>query len=159
MAGERKKYRCILFVILTVAWMTVIFLFSAQNADESSSTSGRIGRLIGHVLVSGFDDMSATEQAEFIEMVEYPVRKTAHATEYAILVVLIFNATGILSDKIRYIAAWGGAVVYAFTDEIHQLFVAGRSGQFTDVCIDALGALVAVVLCWIIGRRKHVQKL
>ncbi|UYJ41604.1 MAG: VanZ family protein [Lachnospiraceae bacterium] len=36
--------------------------------------------------------------------------------------------------------SWMIAVLYACTDEYHQLFVPGRSGQLRDVMIDAVGA-------------------
>ena len=42
--------------------------------------------------------------------------------------------------------AVGATAVYAATDEIHQLFVAGRSGRFSDVCIDSAGALAGVLV-------------
>ena len=46
--------------------------------------------------------------------------------------------------------------LYACSDEIHQLFVPGRSGMFTDVLIDTGGAvtgmLVSMLLMFIIGK-------
>ena len=36
------------------------------------------------------------------------------------------------------------------TDEIHQLFVPGRSGQITDVILDSCGGLIGAVLSAII---------
>ena len=53
---------------------------------------------------------------------------------------------------------WAIAAAYAATDEFHQLFVPGRSGQLSDVILDSAGALAGVaaftVLCWLINRRK-----
>lgn len=53
---------------------------------------------------------------------------------------------------------WFIAALYAASDEIHQLFVPGRSGQLSDVILDSAGALAGVaaftVLCWLINRRK-----
>lgn len=53
---------------------------------------------------------------------------------------------------------WLIAALYAASDEIHQLFVPGRSGQLSDVILDSAGALAGVaaftVLCWLINRRK-----
>ena len=58
----------------------------------------------------------------------------------------------------RYIAAWFFAVAYAATDEIHQLFVPDRSGNGFDVCVDATGALLALVVVWGIPRIVQVCK-
>ena len=44
------------------------------------------------------------------------------------------------------ISAVAVAVLYAATDEIHQLFVPGRAGRFSDVCIDTLGAVIWLLL-------------
>ena len=42
-------------------------------------------------------------------------------------------------------AAWTG-ILYAASDEFHQLFVPGRSGQITDVLIDSGGLLAGILL-------------
>ena len=69
------------------------------------------------------------------------LRKGAHMTEYAILAVLVLRAVG------AYRWAFGLAVAYACTDEVHQLFVRGRHGSPVDVGIDAVGALVGLAVC------------
>jgi VanZ family protein len=71
------------------------------------------------------------------------LRKGAHMTVFAILAVLLARATGG--------AAWafGLALAYAASDEVHQLFVRGRHGSPVDVAIDAVGiAIGLVVLAW-----------
>jgi VanZ family protein len=67
---------------------------------------------------------------------DYALRKGAHMTEYAILAGLLVRATG------SYAWAFGLAVAYAATDELHQTFVRGRHGSPIDVGIDAVGALI-----------------
>lgn len=44
------------------------------------------------------------------------------------------------------------AVIYAATDEIHQLFVSGRSGRITDVLIDGCGAVAGTLIILLISR-------
>ena len=54
--------------------------------------------------------------------IDYPVRKTAHATEYAILAGCVLGA--VTPGFIRWkngLTAICTAVIYAATDEIHQL--------------------------------------
>ena len=36
-------------------------------------------------------------------------------------------------------------ILYASTDEFHQLFVPGREGTFRDVLIDTSGAIIAII--------------
>ena len=41
---------------------------------------------------------------------------------------------------------WCIASAYAATDEIHQLFVPGRSGQVSDVLLDSAGVLAGLLV-------------
>src|SRR5581483_1961537 len=68
------------------------------------------------------------------------LRKLAHATEYAILGLLLLRALG------RGWLAVAVGVLYAGSDELHQHFVAGRHASAVDVTIDAAGLLVGVYL-------------
>ena len=54
---------------------------------------------------------------------------------------------------------WGIATAYAVTDEFHQLFVPGRSGQMTDVMIDSGGALVGLLALHVIRMFIENRKL
>ena len=40
------------------------------------------------------------------------------------------------------------SVAYATSDEVHQMFVPGRSAQWTDLLADAIGICVGTSLCW-----------
>ena len=54
------------------------------------------------------------------------------------------------------ILAWLLTTFYASTDEVHQMFVAGRAGMVTDVLLDSTGALTGVLLCWLLFfRTRH----
>lgn len=138
---------------LVLLLMVLIFLFSAQPGESSDSTSLSVGGLVGQIFIPGFSEWTPEEQFAFAEQINHPVRKLAHATEYAalgFLMTAMFGAYG-LSGWRRFSTSWGGAALYACTDEFHQLFVPGRSGQFKDVLIDSSGALVGVLLCLLAG--------
>ena len=83
--NKRKR----LFLVLAIIWMIMIFGFSSRDGDLSGEDSGRVGRLVGEWFVPGFDEWSEVKQNAFIDKVDFPVRKTAHATEYAILGILL----------------------------------------------------------------------
>lgn len=68
--------------------------------------------------------------------------------EYALLAVLLcfhLNYYSIGRRKMIMFAV-GITACYAGSDEIHQIFVPGRAGRFTDVCIDTLGGVLGIVL-------------
>ena len=98
-----------------------------------------------------------------LDVIEFCVRKTGHLTEYGVLALLLWRAMRKpVQRDLRpwswHIArlAWLGTILYAATDELHQLFVPTRQSMVEDVGIDALGAGLALLLLWTIGRwRKH----
>jgi VanZ family protein len=67
------------------------------------------------------------------------LRKLAHATEYAILAVLLRRAL----DELPALAA---AAAFAVSDELHQALVPGRAARPLDVAIDTAGALVGLLV-------------
>ncbi len=146
--------KTIAFALLTLAWMVVIFLFSAQNGDDSSVTSGSIVDLICRALC-----LHLTPHGE--EFLTFCVRKGAHMTEFGLLGLLwlgtLKNAFGNLSRL--YPTAFAAASVYAATDEIHQLFSGGRTGRLTDWLIDSAGILIFLMLfrllSYIIMKKKN----
>ncbi len=77
------------------------------------------------------------------------LRKLAHATEYAVLGALLVRATA------RPGLAFGLGVLYAISDEVHQVFVQGRHGSPIDVAIDAVGVAVGIVL-WQSARARRL---
>jgi VanZ family protein len=68
------------------------------------------------------------------------LRKIAHTVEFAVLGALLLRA---LRAELPALAA---GIAYAATDEVHQLFVAGRHGSVVDVLIDAVGVTLGVAL-------------
>ena len=165
MTYEKKKiwYRC-LFTALTILWMTVIFSFSAQPADDSSETSQGVGTMIARIFVAEYDSWEPEEQQAFVAQIDHPVRKAGHMTEYVILGALVtvtLYSYGWRGKKM-YVAAFGIGAFYAATDEFHQLFVSGRGAQITDVFIDSCGVALGVLLVLAVWnlreRRRTVSK-
>lgn len=144
------------FVLWTVVvlWMVLIFCLSAQEAAQSSSLSGSMIRQVAAVIHPEFHTMPVEQQNSVVENYQHVARKTAHTLAYLVLGVLCMTALFQYSIRrgIRFAAALAVCVGYAGTDEIHQLFVPGRSGQLTDVCIDACGSLVGICAVLLIHR-------
>lgn len=149
--GKNTQVSKIVSHVLVVLWMAVIFCFTAQTGDESGNLSSGVSRLFmtiwNKIFFLGWDNAQVLAMAE---LWDYPIRKLAHMTEFGILAVLLWNGLKYYAQidtmKKRYLFAWVGAVCYAATDEFHQLFVPGRSGNLFDVCVDTLGVTIAIVL-------------
>lgn len=142
--------------IAVVLWLAVIFLMSAKPADESDNMSLSVGHIIGKVFVRDYTQMKEEEKEAFAERINYPVRKAAHAAEYAVLGVLLTAALGSYSidGRRRVVTAWAAGTLYAASDEFHQLFVPGRSGCITDVMIDSAGLMTGILLLAAVQRWK-----
>jgi len=96
-----------------------------------------------------------------IESVQFPIRKAAHMTEYAVLSVLIMLALivdGLKGIRLPVISAII-ATVFAATDEFHQRFVPGRYGCLRDVLIDAAGSIIGLMIAYVIYKNmcKHKE--
>ena len=147
--------------VLLVGWMVVIFCFSAQPAPESSAVSGTVAyRIVDTTDRMLQMELSGGQILSYAEILDYPIRKAAHMTEYAILGLLSFAFLTSMGKKGKgaYLMALGIAVAYATTDEFHQLFVPARSGQVKDVLIDGCGAVIGTLIIWGIYYLVHKKK-
>ena len=151
--NNRSIYLRLLAWIPALFVAAAIFWFSSKPAVESTEMSDSVSRLI--LLIGtklGFFRGNPAQYAELIELMSFPVRKTAHMTEY-----LVFYGTVRFGLHFSYrtpmirrrlFAAFAIVFCYACTDEFHQLFVPGRAGRFTDVMIDCSLVLVVTLICF-----------
>ena len=153
---DKKEQIKILKIILIIIWMTIIFIFSGQQGTQS----GNVSRKFTITVVQIITGKSLELNDPFVEGVQLFIRKFAHFTIYAIGGFLIMNyaysAETTQKQKILHSIYFGG--VYAITDEIHQFFVPGRSGNIFDVGIDTLGVIVGVFAYLIIRRIIRIIK-
>lgn len=80
-----------IILILLFLWYSMIFSFSAQNGETSGSLSGSIALKTVQV----FDKLTFGHRSEenialLAKKLEFPIRKAAHFTEYAVLGCLWF---------------------------------------------------------------------
>ena len=150
-----------IFASLALSLMIMIFCLSAQNADISSDTSGGLIRLAMGIVNPKFEELSATEQENIISSLQFFVRKGAHAGAYMLLGFCLSGAwlqiDGI-KPLLRAVFGFIIAVLYSISDEIHQLFIPGRSGELRDVLIDSSGAAVGALVIFLIWKLLKTQK-
>lgn len=136
----------IVLIIITLLWMTSIFMFSNQKSEKSTDKSHS---LISNTIVRIYKIFDSNPSDEKIESIintwDVPVRKTAHFLEYLILGVLIFLTFREFKINNIYLMILF-CFLYACSDEIHQLFVVGRDGNFIDVLIDTLGSTSGILI-------------
>jgi VanZ family protein len=119
-------------------------------------------------LFSAFNDlfgmnMTRAQMISYTLMNEFYIRKAAHITEYfllALTVMLPLYVNNIRGQKQAFITTVF-CIGYAALDEFHQYFSAGRSPQFTDVCVDSIGIILSVLIVRLVSHirtRRRIRK-
>lgn len=164
------KYRLLIHAAITILIMAFIFYQSSLPAILSSEMSGPLERIVAWIL------------GKPSESVTFAVRKAAHVTEFTALGISLFctvrdflewrsgttntampnnrlTTHSIPTERMHMIIfPWVLGMVYAVSDEIHQLFVEGRSCEVRDMLIDSAGVAVGVLISnWLETHRSNKQ--
>lgn len=137
----------IVFSIAAIVCMAIIFVFSSENSDKSSDTSGVITDKAVHTLVKDYEELPQEKKISIYDTFSHIVRKTAHFSIYAALGFCVSMA--IWKRKLLSVGSALNILIcflYAFSDELHQNFVSGRSCEFRDMMIDTAGAAVGMII-------------
>ncbi len=114
-------------------WMGVIYRTSDTPGLKSVPLVQRVG-----LLPADLDPAT-------LNLLELLIRKSAHLLSYALLAwLLLWALSAVLGRRQALWTAFGLALLYAASDELHQAFVPMREGRLTDVLIDAVGAALGL---------------
>jgi len=135
---------------MTAGWAGLIYYLSTP-AFGASLSAWLLHAILGllHVHVS----------RETFDLLHLLMRKAAHTTEYAIFCAFLYSsfspdATFVWRPRVA-LTSLSIAVGYSLTDEFHQLFSPGRTSSLMDSGIDTLGAAMAILLIYLLGRKKR----
>ena len=148
----------VLFWVLVILWMGVIFVFSSYNGEDSTKQSKDFLRhTIGNIILVFDKDISIEKKEEIIDIVDPIIRKLAHASVYFILGILVCLALNNHDINVKKILVYSVVTcfLYACSDEIHQLFVDGRSGEVLDVLLDTLGSFLGICIFYKIYKKQE----
>ena len=128
--------------LLVMLWMSLIFYLSHQPVAGSNKLSTDITEVIVEIA----EKINPNKDFN-LRHLNHIIRKNAHFFSYLVLGVLVAN--GLSTSGIRGYRVIGITllicVIYAISDEVHQLFILGRGGQVKDVIIDSAGAVVGIL--------------
>lgn len=113
----------IILIIMLFATFGIIFGFSNQNAEKSSSISRKITIAITKN-IKAIQEKPEKEKARIISRIEKVVRKLAHFSIYTVVgILLMFLFETFSMEEInRFSISLIIGVLYASSDEIHQCF-------------------------------------
>ncbi len=132
MLQEKNKKAAAVFWVLSAVCMAVIFYFSSRTATVSTGQSN----VFVQWLINLFGES---------ELWVFIVRKSAHCLEFTGLAFLLGWAVLFTKGKTNIIIPFLIASLYGVSDEVHQLFVEGRSCEFRDWAIDSFGAILGII--------------
>lgn len=144
-----KYVKCIIAIICCI----IIFSFSAVPATASTKQSK--GLTYNVIKLLNGNKLSEKELTKLTKKVNPLVRKIAHFSIYMILAIVTYMFIEELNIKsksekerlrknIIYTCIF--CIIYAVFDEIHQIYVPGRTGKAIDVIIDTLGSCMGIVI-------------
>ena len=146
------KIRPLILPTLLIFQMCFIFIMSSFGHNSSDAQSN----LFVDFIAQNFPHVRHGLENNLISLstLIFLVRKTAHFTEYAILGALFYlnliQFPKLNSHPKKLLLSILFSFLYAITDEIHQIFVPGRSAQLRDVLIDTLGASFGAIIIYLI---------
>ena len=142
-------------ILPTLLIFQMLFIFAMSSFGHTSSDAQ--SNLFVDFIAQNFPHVRHGLENNLISLTTliFLVRKTAHFTEYAILSSLFFlNLKSWQKPKnstsMNILLSLIFSFLYACTDELHQIFVPGRSAQFRDVLIDTLGASFGIAITYLI---------
>lgn len=128
-----------------IAWLSVgLWIGIIQSLGGDVFSSSETSRFLGPLLRWLFPDSGA----ELLSAIQFAIRKAAHFVEYGILALLWLRAWRLSFDgpqRNAVLASVAMVVAVAAVDEWRQAQSADRTGATSDVFLDTLGGVSALV--------------
>ena len=151
----------IILTTLLVIWMIVIFMFSNETGEASKTRSDNVAKTTVNIVTKVTNKkVTKEEKKKMFKNTKVIVRKVAHFTLYFILGILVYvtlNSYGISKNILIY--SIGFCLIYAITDEVHQIFTADRSFQIFDIALDTSSATISNLIIYFIRKNKKEKNI
>lgn len=135
----------VLSIMLVIIWGCLICGFSSDCGEKSSNITREV--IVSTSSLFTNVDKNSKDMERIVEKTSFPLRKCAHFFMYFALSFLIMNALYINGVKKNTLIITSIiCILFAITDETHQLFVNGRSGKVVDVFLDSSASLICAFL-------------
>ena len=148
---DKQKLIFHIFVALSLLYAGLIFYLSAQSTLELPSSSS-----------IPFDDqlldfVKNSDHPYLMDIAHYSIDnfdKVAHMILFFGLGVLLHvtfrHSDNLMLRKYAPVFAILVGIVYGITDELHQMYVPGRTSSFDDLVSDSIGIALAQVVFWVV---------
>ena len=173
-----------LSLISCILWMGFIFYNSSESGLESNNKSKSIINQIlydndkdygvKNILIMSGGKSETTDYIgdesgniayddyynAYLQNINIILRKGAHLFEFLILAILVawvmvsYEITG--RRAVVYVLFI--VLLYAVSDEFHQLFVPGRTARVQDILIDFIGGIIGTVIFYTLKSKFKLSK-
>lgn len=141
-----KKY--IWFLLILIA----LFYSSGQTYEQQSLIPNLkqwlpgepFKNILANLQIPYWGRTISIEERGYYHFIEFLIRKGAHIVSFGALAIGAFIITK------RFILSFVITVIIATLDEYHQSLTGGRTPSIQDVCLDAFGAFLALVIIYLI---------
>lgn len=142
----------VLSITIVIVWCTLIFSYSNQNGDISKGTSDKVVNYIGNIFKIKEDNR---------EKLTFPIRKCAHFFVYFVLGFLIINMFKTFDVKTSHAIIISAifCMIFAGSDELHQLFIRARTAKVSDVLLDSSASLLGIYLYYLLIRGEYEKSI
>ena len=134
---DQDNINKVISIVLLLFWCLLIFYFSNQVGVVSKNSSSFVIDTINKIFSINL------YKFEYSILI---IRKLAHMFLYFILYLLSFYVSNSYKLKKRYLSAFLFCLLYAISDEVHQLFIFERSFGLIDILIDIFGSSICLLL-------------
>ena len=156
----------VFLIVLIVLNLAFIWVNSAKISSESNKSSHKIAETVVKKTVKNYNSLPKTEQQKKIRAANTKIRSLAHFAEFIPLgaLVLLLALNLLFCDRRRRLlfvsvcVALIFCVLCALFDEVHQLFIKGRSFEVKDILTDSLGSLVGIILVGVIFAASSISR-
>ena len=138
--------RAILIFLLIILFIR-IFNFSSQDGE----TSGNLSREVTETITKNIKAIQRLEKSKkeiVLDKIEHFIRKLAHFSLYmsAGILTMCLMLTYKMELKKKIEISLIVNVIYAISDEIHQIFVPDRAAMIQDVGVDTFGIIIGITI-------------
>lgn len=91
---------------------------------------------------------------EDIFYIDFILHKLGHIFFYGLLTLLVY--LNLPFKKFKYIVTWSFVTLFAFSDEVHQYFVVGRSGRILDTILDSFTSIFVLFLIFFFNFSTYI---
>lgn len=130
-----KKVTRIIFLLGVIIF---IFYMSSQNGIKSNSYNVEI---VNFLRIKGGIDLYSLFGENSVDII---IRKLGHFLEFSILSIASYLVFTVFKVRRATISTCVFCILLAAVDEMHQLFVLGRTSSVIDVIIDSVGMMMTV---------------